>query len=112
MRQIKQGDSLWINYTLTDYADINSTWDSNWTGIFEISASESSTPVYTGTLTRATAGLFQLRLSSNSASTAPVLNWVDIPVGNYKLFAQFTNATVQYREEHHEKLSIQEQGLS
>lgn len=109
---VKQGDSLWIDYNLENWSAINATWGSAWEGIFEISVSESSTPLYTGTLTRSTTpGIMQLRLNTDSASTAPVLNWSAMSVGEYKLMVQFTNTTAKYREEYHEKLVVKAQGL-
>jgi hypothetical protein len=111
-QQVKQADSLWINFDLENWASIYPTWDTTWTGTFEISATETSTPIYTGSLTRSTiSGQFQLRLNTDSASTSPVLTWAAVPVGTYLLMTQFSNSTAKYREENHEKLTIKVQGL-
>lgn len=108
----KQADSLWNDYTLENWDSFHATWDDTWAGTFEISATEDSTPLYAGTLTRSTtSGLFQLRLNTDSASTVPVLNWSALPVGTYRLMAQFTNSTAKYSEEYHETLIIRKQGL-
>jgi hypothetical protein len=109
---VRQGDSLWVDFTLSNWSAIHSTWDSSWVGIFEISATETSTPLYTGSLIRSSAsGLFQLRLNYDSASTSPALNWSDMAVGTYKLMTQFSNSTAKYREETHDRLIITTQGL-
>lgn len=107
-----QGDSLWVDYTVEGWEQAYATWGATWTGIFEISASESSTPLYTGTLTRSTtSGIFQLRLNYDSASTAPILAWSALAVGTYLLMAQVTESTSKFRKEYFETLIIRTQGL-
>lgn len=113
MSKVKQADSLWIDYTLENWAQIHATWDTTWTATFEISVSEDSTALYTGSLTRSTTpGLFQLRLNTDSASTSPVQTWAALATGTYKLMTQFSNSTAKYREERHEELVIKKQGLT
>lgn len=108
----KQGDSLWVDYLIENWADFFATWDATWEGTFEISATATSTPIYTGTLTRSTTpGLFTLRLGYDAASTAPVLTWAAMPVGAYTLMAQLRNTTAKCQKEFHDKLVIQAQGL-
>lgn len=110
---VKQADSLWVDFTLFNWALINATWDNNWSATFEISTSETATPAYTGSLTRSSStGVFELRLNTDSASTSPVQSWATMPTGTYKLMTQFTNSTAKYREERHETLTIRTQGLT
>jgi len=111
MNTVRQGDSLWIDYTLLNWDDIYSTWDSTWEGIFKICLND-LVPVYTGTLTRGDSGVFKLRLNTDSASTEPVLTWESIGLNSYKLMVQITNTTAKYREEHHAPLTVKKQGIS
>lgn len=102
---VKQGDSLWIDYDLSNYKVIDSTW-ANWSGTYEISTTETSTPALTGTLVRSnTEGTFNLRLNTTNST------WNAIGVGTYKLMVQFYNSTAEYREERHDVLTVRTQGL-
>lgn len=105
MPTVKQGDSLWIDLSVPNYGAIDNTW-SNWSGTFEISTTETATPSLTGNLTRSsTEGIFNLRLNTSNTT------WTTLAVGTYKLMTQFSNTTVEYREERHDKLVIKTQGL-
>lgn len=106
MPTVYQGDALWIDYEIPLYAAIDSTW-TNWSGKYEVSVSETSTPLLTGSLTRSTtAGIFNLRLSTGNTT------WTALTTGTYKLMVEFNNSTVGYREEKHTKLIVQTQGLT
>lgn len=106
MPSVRQADSLWIDYDAPNWSIIDDTWG-NWTGVYEISATESSSPLVTGNLSKsATSGIFQLRLNSSNSS------WTALPVGKYKLMIQISNSSVGYREERIDSLTIRTQGIS
>lgn len=106
MATVKQGDSLWIDYEVPNFKAIDSTW-ANWTGLYEISVTESSTVLLSGSLTRSsTEGIFQLRLNTSNAT------WVALSAGTYKLMIEISNSSQGYREEKHEKLVVKTQGIS
>ena len=103
---VKQADSLFIDYEVPLYGAIDSTWG-NWGGTYEISVSDTSIPIISGSLTRsAREGIFELRLKSDNAT------WTAISAGTYKLITQFSNSTVGYREERTDKLIVKTQGLT
>jgi hypothetical protein len=104
MPSVYQGDSLWLDYELSNFRQIDSTWG-NWEGTFEISTTESATPSVTGNLVpSANGGVFYLRLGTDNSS------WNALAAGTYKLFAQFVNTTAKYREEKHDVLTVKTQG--
>lgn len=104
MATVRQADSLFIDYEIPLYAAIDPTW-ANWAGTYEVSATETSTPILTGTLDKTVTGLMRLRLLSTNAT------WTAIAVGEYKLMVEFNNATAGYREEKQERLRIKSQGM-
>ena len=105
MPSVRNGDAFWVDYSLPNFKAIDSTW-ANWSGTYEISLTETSTPILTGNLTPSTTeGIMQLRLSTDNSS------WTGITVGTYKLMTTFTNATAFYREERHDKLVVKTQGM-
>ncbi len=105
MPTVKQGDSCWVDYTLANYKSIDSTWG-NWSGTYEVSLTESSTPIVTGNLIKPTIeGVMQLRLNSDNSI------WTAIAVGTYKLMVTFSNSTAGYREERHDRLVVKTQGM-
>lgn len=106
MPTVKQGDACWIDYGLPNYKAIDSTW-ANWSGTYEVSATESSTPILTGNLLKPSSqdGIMQLRLSTDNSG------WTALAGGTYKLMVQFYNSTATYREERHDKLVVKTQGL-
>jgi hypothetical protein len=106
MPTVYQADALWLDVEIPLFASIDATW-ANWTGSYEISATEASTPIATGTVTRSTTeGVMNLRLNTSDVV------WTAIAVGVYKLMIEIANSTKNYREEHHFKLTIRPQGIS
>lgn len=103
----KQGNSLFLNIQIPDFANIDPVWD-NWSGAFSIVAALGSPSLVSGTITKsATEGYFYFRLGPLSGGVP----WTTLPVGKYKLLTEIVCPNVDFLLEDEDKLIITAQGI-
>ena len=103
----KQGNSLFVNIQIPNFADIDPDW-ANWSGTFAVVSTLGAAPLLTGALTKsATAGTFYLRIGPVSGGDA----WKYLPVAKYKLLTEIICPSVDFLLEDEDKLIITAQGM-